>query len=55
MTCGILIPQSGIEPVPAALENGLLTTSPPGKSLPYLIDICIFSISSTSRAQVSVK
>ena len=23
MTCGVLIPQPGIEPVPATLENGL--------------------------------
>ena len=55
MTCGILIPQPGIEPVPATLENGILITEPPGKSLPYVIDSYIFSISSTSRAQMSVK
>ena len=29
---GILIPQRGIEPVSPALEGGLLTTGPPGKS-----------------------
>ena len=31
--CGILVPQPGIEPTPA-LEGGLLTPGPPGKSLP---------------------
>ena len=55
MTCGILIPQPGTEPVPATLENEILITEPPGKSLPCLIDSYIFSISSTSRAQISVK
>ena len=29
---GILAPQPGIEPVPPALEGGVLTTGPPGKS-----------------------
>ena len=31
--CGILAPQPGIEPTPAALEGEVLTTVPPGKSL----------------------
>ena len=30
--CGILAPQSGIKPVPPALEGDDLTTGPPGKS-----------------------
>ena len=29
---GILIPQTGIEPIPPALEGKILTTRPPGKS-----------------------
>ena len=29
---GILVPQPETEPVSPALENGLLTTGPPGKS-----------------------
>ena len=41
-TCGILVPQPGIEPTPPALEGGLLTTGPPGKSL--LLYILIHSI-----------
>ena len=31
--CGILAPLPGIEPVPSALEDELLTTGLPGKSL----------------------
>ena len=31
--CGILVPQPGIEPAPPALEDEVLTTEPPGKSL----------------------
>ena len=30
--CGILVPQPGIEPMSPALEGGVLTTGPPGKS-----------------------
>ena len=30
--CGILAPQPGIEPIPSALEWGVLTTGPRGKS-----------------------
>ena len=30
--CGILAPPPGIKPIPAALEGGVLTTGPPGKS-----------------------
>ena len=33
MACGILVPQPGIKSVPPALEDGFLTTRPPGKSL----------------------
>ena len=33
MACGILIPQPGIEPVYPALQGGILTAGPPGKSL----------------------
>ena len=33
MACGILLPGPGIELVIFALEDGLLTTGPPGKSL----------------------
>ena len=31
--CGILAPWPGIEPAPPALEGGVLTAGPPGKSL----------------------
>ena len=31
--CGILVPRSGIELTPPALEGEVLTTGPPGKSL----------------------
>ena len=33
--CGILAPQSGIEPAPSALGGEVLTTGSPGKSLFY--------------------
>ena len=32
-TCGILVPQPEIQPARPALEDGFLTTEPPGKSL----------------------
>ena len=32
MTCGILVPQPGIEPAPPALEGEILTAGPPEKS-----------------------
>ena len=32
VACGILVPRSAIEPASPALEGGLLTTGPPGKS-----------------------
>ena len=32
VACGILVPQSGTEPVSPALEGRFLTTGPPGKS-----------------------
>ena len=31
--CRILVPQPGIEPASPALQDGFLTTGPPGKSL----------------------
>ena len=31
--CGILVPQSGVEAAPYALEGEVLATGPPGKSL----------------------
>ena len=31
---GILAPQPGIKPSPSAVESNILTTGPPGKSLP---------------------
>ena len=33
VACGIPVPRPGIEPTSPALEGGLLTTGPPGKSL----------------------
>ena len=36
--CGILVLQLGITPAPCALEAGVLTTGPPGKSLQFLIE-----------------
>ena len=35
--CGILAPQPGIKLIPAALEGKVLTTGPPGKSLPLIL------------------
>ena len=32
MACGILVPRPGIKPVSPALQEGFLTTGPPGKS-----------------------
>ena len=32
VACGTLVPPPGIEPASPALEGGLLTTGPPGKS-----------------------
>ena len=39
--CGILAPRPGIEPATPALEADVLTTGPPGKSLPYVHFILI--------------
>ena len=36
--CGILVPLSGIEPKCSVLQDGFLTTGPPGKSL-----VCILN------------
>ena len=36
-TCGILAPLPGIEPVPSALEDELLTTGLPGKSHDFFL------------------
>ena len=33
--CGILVPQSGIEPMTPALQGRFLTTGPPGKSIHF--------------------
>ena len=38
--CGILAPQSGIEPAPLTLEGEVLTTGQPGKSLTFKNKIC---------------
>ena len=37
--CGILAPQSGIEPTPPALKDEVLTTGPPGKSPRLLLSL----------------
>ena len=37
--CGIIVPQSGIKPSSFALQDGVLTTGPPGKS--YIPSILI--------------
>ena len=39
-TCGILAPQLGIKPAPAALESKVLTTGPPGK-FPSLLEFWV--------------
>lgn len=31
VACGILVARAGIKPAPAALEEGVFTTGPPGK------------------------
>ena len=33
VACGILVPRPGIEPVSPALQDGFLTTEPPGKCI----------------------
>ena len=35
--CGILAPQPGLKPAPPALEDEVLTTGPPGRSLVIII------------------
>ena len=40
---GILAPQSGIEPVPPALEGEVLNTRPPWKSLEFSSDLTMIS------------
>ena len=37
VACGILVPQTGIEPVSPALEGRFLTTGPPGTSPPLVL------------------
>ena len=37
LACGTFIPEPGIKPTSPALEDGFLTTGPPGKSLSVLI------------------
>ena len=39
-TCGILVPQPGVESVPAALQGGFLTTAPSGKPLSCVLNMC---------------
>ena len=50
--CGISASRPGMEPVPPALEDEVLTTGPPGKSLggDLLIDYlnCIYSMPSVN-------
>ena len=38
-TCGILVPQPGIEPIAPTLEGGFFTTGPPEKSLNFLFQV----------------
>ena len=51
--CGILTPRPGMEPAPPALEGGVPTTGPPGKSLVALLNanisicFCIMFFSSS--------
>ena len=40
---GILVPQPGIKPLPLALEDGFLTTWPPGKSQKAVSEVKVFS------------
>ena len=40
--CGILVPRPGIEPMSPALEGGLSTTGPPGKSKIYSSINCFY-------------
>ena len=42
--CEILAPRPGIEPTPPALEGGVLTTGPPGKSHKFLNSKCDFPV-----------
>ena len=46
--CGTLALQPGIEPAPPALEDEVLTTGPPGKSLLFVLDHEEFSYLITS-------
>ena len=43
-TCGILVPQTGLEPTYPALEGRFLTTGPPGKSQVLLIKIVRYCV-----------
>ena len=56
--CGILAPRPGIEPAPPALEDEVLTTGPPGKSLKYclcwLLRFFYAALNSTSDASASL-
>ena len=47
--CGLLGPQPGIEPTFPALEDGFLTTGPPGKSFPMLF---CSDLTSPSRGRI---
>ena len=55
MTCGILVSQAGTEPVSPALEDGFLTTGPPGKSLHvHCCDVLYFIIKEPASVSLIV-
>ena len=49
------LPGPGPEPVSPALAGGLLTTAPPGKSLPLCFRLSLFDPLWSSRARDSIK
>lgn len=44
IACGILVPQTRIEPIYPAVEGRVLTTEKPGKPLSHAFKIPIFNI-----------
>ena len=44
IACGILVPQTGIEPIYPAVEGRVLTTGKPGKPLSHAFKIPIFNV-----------
>ena len=48
--CGILVPWPGIEPVSPALEGGILTTGPTGKSPSFYIWLVFISLESSPNS-----